>query len=121
MADVYPLSRIIRSVFGYPDAVIRFRLKYVEVQSGPVAQQLLEVVDDIRIFDRCRHVVSRLHVMHHLVKLEDIHRPWKILKIDMKMPAHKSSFPEPFRSDSSALLRFPSDIKQNMCHPWPRF
>jgi hypothetical protein len=76
------------SPFGYPDAIVRIGLKHVKIHLRLAAEELPQIADNIRIVDRGKHVVPALHVVYGLVKFEDIHRPGKVLKIDLKMSAH---------------------------------
>jgi hypothetical protein len=66
------------------------------------AEDLLKVADNIRIVDRGDYVVPRLQVINGLVKLENIHRPGKVLEVDMKVPGHDASFPWSLYSDSNS-------------------
>ena len=95
------VTRIIGSVLDNPDAIIRVRSRHIEAQLRLAAQQLLKITDNIRISDRGNHIVSGLHVINNLVKFENIHRPWKILKMELKMPAHITSFPKPCCANSN--------------------
>jgi hypothetical protein len=81
-------STTVGSPFGYPDAIVRFGLKHVKVNLRLAAEELLQISDNIRIVDRGKQVVPGLHVVNGLVKFEDIHRPGKVLKMDLKMPGH---------------------------------
>jgi hypothetical protein len=93
---MFMVTRIIGSVLDNPDAIIRVRSRHIEAQLRLAAQQLLKITDDIRIPDCGNHVIAGLHVMNNLVEFKDIHRPWKILKMELKMPAHITSFPTPW-------------------------
>jgi hypothetical protein len=78
----------IDSPFGYPDAIVRIGLTHVKVHLRLAPEELPQISDNIRIVDRSKQIVPGLHVVYGLIEFEDIYRPGKILKMDLKMPAH---------------------------------
>jgi hypothetical protein len=89
------------SSFGYPDAIVRVFLRHVKAQIRLIAEKQPQITDNIRVLDRSDHIVSGLHLIYGLIKFENIHRPGKVLNVNMKMPGHDAEFTRFLYSDSS--------------------